>query len=180
MTIRPLSRLAILASIAFLPLAAMTLPAHAASSDAAMLQSYVGSYTGTGTLTGTSSTAQRVKCRLTMQSSAAGKLDYAGRCSAGGVSFSLTGVIAARGGKFTAAMSGSGGGMSGSGTVTGARRGNGVAFNAKTRDTKAGHDRSISSSFALAGGGIHFDFSMRDNKTGKTSTGAIAFSKGGQ
>jgi len=180
MTIRPLSRLAILASIAFLPLAGVAAPASAAASDAAMLRSYVGSYSGSGTVSGTSSMAQRVRCRLTMQSPAAGRLSYAGRCSAGGVSFSMTGVIEAKGGRLTAAMSGSGGGISGSGTVTGARRGNGVAFSSKTRETKDGHDRSINSSFALAGGGINLEFSMLDNKTGKTTTGSIAFSKGGE
>lgn len=180
MTIRPLSRLVALASIALLPLAGAAAPALAAASDAAMLQSYVGSYAGTGTLTGASSAAQRVRCRLTMRSSAAAKLDYSGRCSAGGVSFSMSGIIVASGGKVTAAMSGSGGGMSGSGTVTGVRRDNGVMFSSKTRDTKAGHDRSVSSSFALAGGGIRLDFSMLDNKTGKTSTGSVAFSKGGE
>jgi hypothetical protein len=122
-----------LASMAFLMPLAGVAPAAAASSDAAMLQSYAGNYTGTGTISGGSS-PQPVTCRISMQSAAPGKLNYIGRCSAG-VSFSLSGVITAANGRIQSTMSGSGGGMSGAGTVTGARNGNGVSFSSSSRDT---------------------------------------------
>jgi hypothetical protein len=174
--IRPLPRLAALALVAFLaPLATALAPAHAASADSAMLQSYVGSYTGAGTISG--NPPQRLNCRLSMQSGGADKIDYTGRCSGGGVGFSMTGLISSAGGKLVASMSGSGGGMSGSGSVAGSRHGNGAVFASKTHDTAMGHDRSISSSFALVGGGIRLEFSMVDNSTHKTTSGSIAFTK---
>lgn len=149
--------------------------AFAASSDAAMLQSYVGSYTGSGTIS--SSPPQTVRCRLSLQSAGTAKVGYTGRCSTGGTSFSMTGAFSAAKGRIEAAMSSSNG-MSA--TVTGIKRGGGVVFNSTQQDVADGHDRTITSSFALTGGTVRVEFSVLDNKTGKTTTGAIPFSKVGQ
>jgi hypothetical protein len=149
--------------------------AFAASSDAAMLQSYVGSYIGSGTIS--SSPPQTVRCRLALQSAGTSKVDYTGRCSTGGTSFSMTGAFNAAKGRIEAAMSSSNG-MSV--TVTGIKRGGGVVFGSTQRDVAQGHDRTITSSFALTGGTVSVDFSVLDNKTGPTTTGTIPFSKVGQ
>ena len=149
--------------------------AFAAASDAAMLQSYVGSFTGSGSIS--SSPPQTVRCRLALQSAGASKVNYTGRCSAGGTSFSMTGVFSAIKGHIEAAMSSSTGMTA---TVVGVKRGGGVVFSSKQQDVADGHDRTISSTFALTGGTISVDFSVLDNKTGKTSAGTIPFSKVGQ
>jgi hypothetical protein len=167
-----------------LPLAAALLfalaasPAAAASSDAALLQSYAGNYTGRGELA--ANPPQTVRCRLSLQSVGSAKLNYTGRCSTGGAGISMSGVISVSNGRFTAAMSGTGGSGIGdiSGTVAGKRRGNGVVFSSRQRDTSHGHDRDLASTLALTGGTIRIDFNIRDNKTGKTYAGSIPFTKG--
>ena len=176
MTNKLLPRLAALACFTVLPAFSST-PASAASSDAALLMSYAGSYAGTGAVS--SSPPQRISCRINMQPNGASKLAYSGRCSAGGTSFALTGVISEAGGKFTAAMQSSGGmaGNMAGGTVTGSRKSNGIVFSSKTRDASNGHDRTINSNFALVSGSIRIDFNMLDNKTGKTIAGSVAFAK---
>lgn len=174
----PAFRLPALAAAALLlPLAA---PASAAMSDSAMLQSYAGSYAGEGTIT--ASPPQQVRCNLLMQPAGAARLDYSGRCSAGGVSFSMSGVITAAKGRFRAVMSGNGGGAAGavSDTVNGTRRGDGVVFKSTRRDTGSGHDRTIASSLALSGGTLRIDFNVLDNQTGKTIVGVIPFSRVGR
>lgn len=152
-------------------------PALAASTDAAMLAGYAGNYTGAGTIN--AGRPQAVRCRLMMTPGRGGALDYTGRCSAGGAGFSIMGAIVATAGRFTATMSGAGGGFAGSGTVPGTRRGNDIVFAAKTRDVAAGHDRAITSSFSLANGRVAIQFSVLDNRTGKTTTGAVSFARAG-
>ena len=170
---RPLQTLAALALLLLSPIA---LPSAtlAAGSDAAMLQSYLGSYTGSGSIS--SSPPQTVRCRLNLQSAGPSKVNYTGRCSAGGASFSMTGVFSAIKGHIEAAMSSSTGMTA---TVVGVKRGGGVVFTSKQQDVSEGHDRTITSSFALTGGTLSVDFSVLDNKTGKTSAGTIPFSKVG-
>ena len=171
---RPLQSLAAVTLLLLSPLLPSS-AAFAAGSDAAMLQSYVGSYTGSGSIS--SSPPQTVRCRLVLQSGGPSKVNYTGRCSAGGTSFSMTGVFSAANGRLEAAMSSSTG-MTAS--VVGIRRGGGVAFSSKQQDVADGHDRTVTSSLALLGGTINVNFSVLDNKTGKTSAGAIPFSKVGQ
>ena len=163
-------------AVTFLLLSPTVLPSVtlAAGSDAAMLQSYVGSYTGTGSIS--SSPPQTVRCRFSLQSAGASKVNYTGRCSAAGTSFSMTGVFTAAKGRIEAAMSSSTGMTA---TVVGLKRGGGVVFSSKQQDKSDGHDRTITSSLALMGGTVNVDFSVLDNKTGKTATGTIPFSKVG-
>jgi hypothetical protein len=162
---------------AALVLAAAIAPATAASSDAALLQGYAGNYTGQGKLA--ASPPQTVRCRLSLHPAGSARLNYTGRCSSGGAGFSMNGVISASNGRFTAAMSGTGGSGIGdiSGTVAGKRQGGGVVFSSRQHDTSRGHDRDISSTLALTGGTIRIDFNVRDNETGKTYAGSIPFTK---
>jgi hypothetical protein len=168
MSLRPL-----LVILACAPLLSLTGPA-AAASEAAMLQSYVGNYTGSGVLAG-GTTPQTVKCRLNIQSTAPAVLDYTGRCTAGGAGFSMTGIISFAGGKFTAAMSSSTLGVTA--TVAGQKRGDGVVFSSKQNVTMQGSTRAVTSTMALTGGAIRIDFSAADSKTGKTTSGSIPFAK---
>jgi len=170
MSLRPLLAISPLAS-ALLLLAAG--PAIAAS-EAAMLQSYVGNYTGGGVLAG-GTTPQTVKCRLNIQSTGPAVLDYTGRCTSGGAGFSMTGIISFAGGKFTAAMSSSTLGITA--TVAGQKRGDGVVFASKQNVTMQGTARAVTSTMALAGGTIRIDFSATDAKTGKTTSGSIPFTR---
>ena len=151
---------------------ALSTGALAASSDAALLNAYVGGYTGTGTMTGQN--AGKVRCRLLFQPASATSVNYTGRCSTGGADISMTGVITAANGRIRAAMSGSGGLSS---TVNGVRRSGGIVFSSKQRVTVEGHDRTVSSTMTLANGSIQVEFSALDNKTGKETTGSIPFTK---
>lgn len=158
-------------AILCLPLAAPAL----AASDAAMLQSYAGNYTGSGVLSG-GTTPQTVNCRLNIQVVGPGKLDYTGRCTTGGAGFSMTGIISVAGGKFSAAMSSPTMGVAA--TVAGQKQGDGVVFATKQQNvTMQGTTRAVSSTMALTGGTIRIDFSAADAKTGKTTSGSIPFTK---
>jgi hypothetical protein len=151
---------------------ALSTGAVAASSDAALLQAYVGSYTGTGIMTGQNSGT--VRCRLLFRPASATSVNYTGRCSTGGADLSMTGVITAASGRIRAAMSGSGGLSS---TVNGVRRVGGIVFASKQRVNIEGRDRTVSSTMTLGNGTIQVDFAALDNKTGKQTTGSIPFTK---
>lgn len=155
-------------------MAPLALPsgAIAASSDAALLQAYAGSYTGTGSMTGQN--AGTVRCRLLFQPASAASVNYTGRCSTGGADISMTGVITAANGRIRAAMSGSNGISS---TVNGVRRDGGIVFASRQRVNVRGNDRTVTSTMTLANGTIRVDFSALDNKTGKQTTGSIPFTK---
>ena len=149
------------------------MPAAAAPAPAAMLQSYAGTYTGSGALSG-GTTPQTVRCRLNLQSTAPAKLNYTGRCSVSGTSFSMTGIITYEGGKYTAAMSSNAGT---SATVVGKKRGGGVVFSSSQDITIEGRPKAVTSTLALSGGTIRVDYKVVDDKTGKTSAGTIPFVK---
>jgi hypothetical protein len=155
-------------------LAPLAFPAGAvaASSDAAILQAYVGSYSGTGTMTGQN--AGTVRCRLLFRPASATSVNYTGRCSSGGADISMNGVITAANGRVRAAMSGSDGLSS---TVTGVRRDGGIVFASRQRVNIRGDDRTVTSTMTLANGAIRVDFSALDNKTGKQTTGSIPFTR---
>ena len=106
MTPHALSRgpkaIALAAMLVVAPLGA----AIAAPADVALLQSYVGNYTGHGKITGPTG-PETVRCRLSLQSAPSGKVIYTGRCSVAGGSYSMTGAMVFNGDHYEAAMSSS-------------------------------------------------------------------------
>jgi hypothetical protein len=154
--------------------------ASAAPADVALLQSYAGNYTGMGTLSGAtgstlgSSMPQAVRCRLSLQPAAGGKVNYTGRCSLSGASFSMSGIFAFTGGHFVAAMSSSSGETA---SVIGQKRNGGVVFTSKQQDVTGGRSRTVSSSLTLARGTLQVDFTAVDDKTGAVTSGSIPFTK---
>lgn len=151
-------------------------PALAATPNAALLQSYAGNYTGRGALLD-GSTRETIRCRLTLQPSGAARLTYAGRCSTGGASFSMSGIISYDSGRraYVAAMSSSTANFSA--TVTGRRSGGDLVFAARQAVTYQGRLQTVSSTMALTSGGIRIDFSAADPKTGRTTSGSVPFSR---
>ena len=167
------SRRTLLAALAVAPLLFAAVPTEAAT-DTAMLQSYAGNYTGAATIK--SDPPQSVHCRLTITPAATG-VTYTGRCSTGMGSFPLAGIIAAKGGRIVASMSGGMGAGSASAAVTGVKRGGGVVFSSQQTTSMNGHTGTVSSTMAFTGGTIRIDFSAIDSQTHKTYAGSIPFAK---
>lgn len=148
--------------------------AQAGAADVAFLQSYIGNYTGTGSIAG-SQKAETVRCRLKVVPTAdSNVLNYSGRCSVAGGSFSMSGALGFVNGRYQAAMSSSGGVA---GTILGQKSQGGVSFSTQKRDASNGSDRTISSNLALTSGAINVDFNSVDNTTGKATSGQIAFAR---
>lgn len=174
MTFGSPSRIVALLGILVLTSAGGVWPAFAAPADVALLNSYVGNYSGSGSLSGPH--PDRIKCRMVLQTGNANKVNYTGRCSVASATFSLVGTMAFIDSKnqFEAAMSSSAGV---SGVAIGHRQSGGVIFSLKQHDTSDGNDRTISSSLALSGGTLKVDFTLVDTKTGDVTSGVIPFAR---
>ena len=147
--------------------------AKAAPADVALLQSYVGNYTGQGKMTDATG-PETVRCRLSLQSAPGGKIIYTGRCSIAGGNFAMTGAMVFNGDHYEAAMSSSAGVLQ---TIIGQKLHGGVTFSSTQKDPTGGQDRTISSTMSLISGAIQVVFKVVDNKTGALSSGSIAFAK---
>ncbi|HTJ58853.1 MAG TPA: hypothetical protein VL418_15005 [Devosiaceae bacterium] len=166
------------ALVFFSSLAAAAMPAVAAPppSNAALLQSYVGSYVGQGTVFD-GRTTRALRCRINFRPTGAVRVGYAGRCSAGGGSFSLAGVIAYDQSRraFVAAMSSSA--ARATVTLVGRRSGGRLVFRSRQAISFQGRIQDVSSTMALTGGAIRIDFRATDPRTGRTTAGSIPLSR---
>ena len=144
-------------------------PALAGQAESALLQKYEGAWKGSGKVTGPD--PGTVVCRLTMKTSAPGKLTYTGRCSftAGAASF-RGGIVYSEANKRFEASSSAQGVAS---TTIGKKSGGGVVFSTSGMKTSYG---TASSTLSLTGGSIKMSFKLVDKK-GQTTASSITFGK---
>lgn len=150
--------------------------AFAAQDDIALLQSYVGSWSGRGTVQ-YSDSEEALLCRMTInQASEASKINYKGRCGVAGGTISFNGTMAYVEAQdhFEAVMSSN---AAFSGQAVGRRQGKGIAFSLTERNSQTGNDNDITAGIALKDNQIAVDFNIVDKKTGDAVDVTVPFSQ---
>ncbi len=145
-----------------------SLPAIAGPKEQAVLQSYVGTWTGSSTVSGPM--AGPVDCTLKFSSSSAGKLSYAGNCEFGKGTTGFRGTVIYNDGAKRYETAGSGQGVSVNGF--GKASGNSITFAVNNLETSYG---VASSTMVLGGSNIKLQFKLVDKKG--TTAAAITFKK---
>ena len=152
----------------------MALPAQAAQSPLALLESYVGNWQGEGALVG-GDQPEPFRCRLTIAKGNAGKVNYTGRCALVNTTLSISGTIAynAAAQRYEAAMSSNAGFT---GLAIGQERQGQISFDLKEQQKdRAGSDVRIGSRIVLVNGDITVDFEVEFNNSGEVLTASVPF-----
>lgn len=150
-------------------------PALAAPADVALLQTFVGNWSGRGEIVG--SDRHCVRCRMTLSSGNQGKVNYHGTCTLGGAQLSVAGTIAyiEAQQRYEAAMTTN---ASFTGVAIGQKRGNGLVFNLRERETDdAGTELSIAAQIVLRPDAINVVFDVMDIATGDSLRAEVPFDK---
>ena len=162
------------ALVAALVAGVMALPAHAAQSPLALLESYVGNWQGEGALVG-GDQPEPFRCRLTVAKGNAGKVNYTGRCALVNTTLSISGTIAYNEAaqRYEAAMSSNAGFT---GLAIGQERQGQISFDLKEQQKdRAGSDVRIGSRIVLVNGDITVDFEVEFNNSGEVLTASVPF-----
>jgi len=129
----PLSRIVALVGLTILSMPAA--PAYAAKADVELLQTYVGSWTGSSELQGRfrGKDGGKVSCSLSLSPGNGDKVNYAGKCALAGTTMNVKGTIVFNdaGKRYEAAMTSN---VSFSGLAVGKRQGNGILFSFKEKN----------------------------------------------
>lgn len=172
-----LSRAVALAGLTILsmPLAA---PAFAAKADVALIQSYIGSWSGSSQIDGNfrGKPAGKVTCSMSLTAGNGDKVNFAGKCALAGTTMTVKGTIVYNdaGKRYEAAMTSN---VSFSGLATGKRQGNGILFSFKDKNKDdEGMGMSVNASILLNPDkiGVNFDVAF-DN--GEKLSAAVPFTK---
>ena len=157
----------------FVSAVAVAAPAQAAPEDVALLQSYIGDWSGRGVFE--TQNPETVVCRLSLTQGNADKVNYRGRCAVAGTNLSINGTLAYINDHFEAAMTSN---AKFSGVAVGRRQGNGVVFNLQEQgEDDQGNPMNLSATFTLANGAINVAFNVVDNETGATYRANVPFSR---
>jgi hypothetical protein len=172
--IEPLARAVLVAGLALAGTATVS-PASAGPAEVALLQSYIGSWSGRGQVTGARS--ETVVCRLTLSRGNADKVNYSGRCAMAGTTLSVNGTLAyidaSR--RFEAAMTTNAGF---SGIAVGRRNGESVVFNLREVGAdEEGRAVTVTSAITLNPARIDVDFKVVFNDSGDTITASVPFTQ---
>lgn len=145
--------IAILALLASAPNAAL-----AGAKQDALLQSYVGNWTGEGELKG-GDEPEDFSCRVEVKDGGQGKINYAGRCAVVGINLRVQGTIAYRDerNRYEGVMSSN---TEFKGVAIGKPRGNGVVFDFRGQEVREGNDVTINSQMTLRNDKITIDFNV--------------------
>ncbi|MCB9993610.1 MAG: hypothetical protein H6873_08120 [Hyphomicrobiaceae bacterium] len=154
----------------------MSLSAQAGDSQNALLETYVGNWTGSGVLEG-GDEPETFSCRIEVTANPQHKLYYNGRCALVGLNLSVRGTILYDDAtnRYVAGMSSN---KQFSGQVFGHQSGNDVVFNfAKTEVDENNEQVSVSSQIALRGGKIVIDFNVTFADSGDKLHTSIPFTR---
>jgi hypothetical protein len=168
----PLSRAAAMAGLLAATGAA---PALAAPADVALLQSYIGDWSGTGVLIGANT--ETVRCRMSLTQGNQDKVNYSGRCTLAGTRLTVAGTMAyiEASKRFEAAMSSN---ATFTGVAIGQKRGSGLVFNLRERDKdEEGKDLSISAQISLKDDAIEVAFEVVYVESGDSLRAEVPFSR---
>lgn len=124
----------------------------------ALLQSYVGSWTGTGELKG-GDEPETFSCRVSVTDGGSGKISYVGRCFVVGMNLQVQGTIEYMDDKnrYEGVMTST---TAFRGVAIGRPRGGNVVFDFKAQEKHEGSDLTIDSSMTLKKEQIVIDFNV--------------------
>lgn len=150
--------------------------AQAGQAEVDLLQSYIGSYSGSSVLEGADK-PESFRCRLTVAQGNNAKINYSGRCSLVNMNLSVAGTIsfndATR--RYEAAMSSNAGFT---GTAIGVKQGDRISFNLSEKEKdRGGNDVRIGSRISLSGDTITVDFEVEFNNSGDLLTAKVPFTR---
>jgi hypothetical protein len=170
-------RTAALAGLTVAALSAAT-PAAAARADVELLQSYLGSWSGSSDIQGRfrGKDGGKVSCKLSMSAGNGDKVNYSGNCTLAGTSMTVKGTLVynAAGNRYEAAMTSN---VSFSGLAIGKRQGKGILFNFKERNKdEEGVGLSVNASILLHPDKIGVDFDVAFDNGDKLSA-SVPFTK---
>lgn len=162
-------------ALAGLLLSAAALPASAAPSDVALIQSYIGEWRGRGVVIG--ATQESVVCRLSLSQGNQDKVNYNGRCTLAGTTLSIAGTMAyidaAK--RFEAVMSSN---ATFNGVAVGQKRGQNLIFNLREREKdEEGKDLNITSQIVLNRDAIQVSFEVVYVESGDSLRAEVPFSR---
>ncbi|MGN6489061.1 MAG: hypothetical protein ACTHLT_14760 [Devosia sp.] len=170
-------RAAALAGLTVATLSAAT-PASAARADVELLQSYLGSWSGSSDIQGRfrGKDGGKVSCKLSLSPGNGDKVNYSGNCTLAGTSMTVKGTLVynAAGNRYEAAMTSN---VSFSGLAIGKRQGKGILFNFKERNKdEDGVGLSVNASILLHPEKIGVDFDVAFDNGDKLSA-SVPFTK---
>ncbi len=170
----PLARAAAFAGLAVAGTIAAS-PASAGSNEIALLESYIGSWSGRGQLTGAQS--ETVVCKLTINPATGDKVNYSGRCAVAGNTMSVKGTLAYvdANRRFEAAMTTN---VGYSGLAIGRRSGENVVFNMReTGADEEGRAVTVTAAITLNPAKITVDFTVVFNDSGESMKASVPFTQ---
>lgn len=151
-------------------------PGRAGDAELGLLQSYIGSWSGTGVLVG-GDRPEAFGCRLKVSKGRDEKVNYAGRCSLVNMNLSVTGTITYndKAGRYEATMRSN---VGFSAAAAGAKQGKAIVFvlNEKQND-RGGNSMQIGSILKLDPNRITVDFSVEFNRSGQVLTTTVPFAR---
>lgn len=151
-------RLSALAAIGLAGAMALTGNAYAGPKQDALLQTFVGEWTGASTLTG-GEAPEDFSCRIIVKNGGSGKINYSGRCSLDRINLSVTGTIAYKDDlkAYRGVMQSN---TAFRGEATGRARNGGVVFDFKQSGEHNGGMLTLNSRMELKGDAITIDFNV--------------------
>lgn len=150
--------------------------APAGSAEQDVLESYIGSWSGSSALVG-GEKPEPFSCRLEIKKGNQAKINYAGRCNLINMNLSVSGTIAfddkAR--RYLAVMSSNAGFK---GQAIGQQQGNRISFDlVEKQKDRGGNDVRIGSKIQLADDKVRVDFEVEFNDSGEILTASVPFSR---
>jgi hypothetical protein len=171
----PLARAAAVAGLVAAAMAAPA-PALAGPAELALLESYIGSWSGRGELVGAE--RETVVCKLDITKGNQQRVNYVGRCAVAGRTLSVRGTMAYfdESRRFEAAMSTNIGFTPA--PAVGRKDGNGILFNLRERGTDdEGNNMTVDSSMLFRPTTITVQLNITFNDSGDTIRASVPFTK---
>jgi hypothetical protein len=162
------------AAVLMLTVGLLAAPTQAGPNELALLESYVGSWSGSGQLVG-GERPEPFICRLTISKGNQSKINYAGRCSLVSMNISVSGTILFddRARVYQAVMSSNVGFR---GQAVGRLSGDRITFDLATQQVdRGGNNIRIGAEIILQRGDIAVDFEVEFNNSGQILTAKVPF-----
>lgn len=171
----PLARAIAIAGLATASVMAPA-PAYAGPAELALLESYIGVWSGRGELVGAET--ETVVCKLDITKGNQQRVNYAGRCAMAGTTLSVRGTMAYfdQSRRFEAAMTTNAGFAPA--PAVGRKDGDGILFNLRERaEDEEGNDVTIAASMLFRPTTITVNINITFNESGDTLRASVPFKK---
>ena len=171
----PLARAAAFAGLATASAIAPA-PAFAGPAELALLESYIGGWSGRGELVGAE--RETVVCKLDITKGNQQRVNYAGRCAVAGSTLSVRGTMAYfdQSRRYEAAMSTNIGFKPA--PAVGRKNGDGILFNLRERgEDEEGNDMTVAASMLFRPTTIMVNIDITFNDSGDTLKASVPFTR---